>query len=76
MADSSHVPEEAAEGAESLLKFKETLDFGQFVRSQLISPEHSELAEVVLSSARLIGQEKDGAVLFAWGCPKPRVERL
>ena len=69
MADNSHVPEEAAEGAESLLKFKETLDFGQFVRSHLISPEHSELAEVVLSSARLIGQEKDGAVLFAWDAP-------
>lgn len=60
------ITESKTEVGEQLLLFKEIFNFKKFVRDQLVPSESSDLAETVLSSARLIGQEKDGGFLFAW----------
>ena len=51
---------------EPMLRFTKVFDFSQFVNDHLIPSERSEVAEMVRSSARLIGQSRDSGVLFAW----------
>ena len=53
------------EPPEPLLRFKEAFNFKRFVK-ECLAPSENELSEIVVSSARLIGQEKDGGILFAW----------
>lgn len=66
MAESAPPTAEEATEVESLLRFKETLNFSKLVQSYLVPSEHSEAADTVLPSVKLIGQERDGAILFAW----------
>ena len=54
---------------DSLLRFTESFKFESFVQAHLIPPEGSDFndgADVVRSSARMVGQAKDGAILFSW----------
>ena len=51
----------------SLLTFDITFDFRAFVREQLIPAEGAAVTpEMVTSTAKMIGQERDGKILFAW----------
>lgn len=51
---------------EPLLRFTETFSFKKFVEEHLVSPEEEELADMVRSSAHLVGQTRSGEVLYAW----------
>lgn len=64
-------------GHESLMEFKEVFNFDSFVQEQLV-PAESEGAgpDVVRSSAHLIGQERDGGLLFAWDSRSSRSENI
>ncbi len=66
---SSSLP--ASDAVEPLLRFKKAFDFQKFVQDHLVPPKNNDLAKTVLSTARLIGQEKDGGVLFVWDTASP-----
>lgn len=66
MAENAPAPAEEATGMESLLHFKETFNFSELVQTYLVPSEYSEAADEILPSVKLIGQEKDGGILFAW----------
>lgn len=52
--------------AASLVSFEETFNFPQFVKEQLVHSQSSEVAKVITKSAHVIGQERDGSILFSW----------
>lgn len=52
--------------AEPLLRFTKSFDFNQFVNEHLVPSEGSDVSDMVRTSARLVGQSRDGGVLFAW----------
>lgn len=51
---------------EPLLRFVETFNFNEFVEEHLIPSEEEEHADMVRSSAHLVGQTRSGEVLFSW----------
>ena len=53
----------------SLLSFDETFNFSQFVKEHLVVDQSKEVAEVITKSAHIVGQERDGSVLFSWDVP-------
>ena len=78
MASPADAPDCA--GREPLMEFKEVFNFDAFVKEQLV-PAETEAAEssylaALRSSAHLIGQERDGGVLFAWDVRAPRSAEL
>ena len=70
-----HLELPAEEGGESLLHFNKEFDFKKFVRERLVPSQDNDLAQTVLSSARLVGQEKDGGVLFTWDTVSPSEDK-
>lgn len=52
-----------AQASEPLLKFTESFNFEKFVRDQLVAENPDDIET---ESAHLIGQERDGSILFAW----------
>ena len=52
--------------SESLLTFEIAFDFKAFVKHQLVPGEGAEIADMVVSTAKMIGQERDGKILFTW----------
>lgn len=53
-------------GSDSLLTFNVSFDFTKFVGEQLIPGEGADNAHMVGSTAIMVGQERDGKVLFRW----------
>ena len=52
--------------SESLLTFNVAFDFGEFVREKLIPSEGASIADMIRSTAKMIGQERDGNILLTW----------
>lgn len=65
-APTSEASVPSTDSTEPLLRFKKAFDFHKFVRDHLLPTNNADLEKTVLSSARLVGQEKDGGVLFVW----------
>ena len=55
-----------AQASESLLNFDIAFDFRKFVKQQLIPSEGAAIAMMIHSTAKMIGQERDGKILFTW----------
>lgn len=51
---------------EPLLRFTETFNFSKFVEEYIIPSEDSQVADTVRKSAHLLGQGRNGEILFAW----------
>ena len=51
---------------ESLLTFNVAFDFDEFVREHLIPSEGASIADMIRSTAKMIGQERDGNILLSW----------
>ena len=49
-----------------LMRFSEIFNFKKFVENYVVPSEESEMAELVRSSAHLVGQTRNGEILFAW----------
>ena len=64
----SHQKDEGRENqaAESLLTFNIAFDFDEFVQQQLIPSEGASIADMIRSTAKMIGQEREGKILFTW----------
>ena len=52
--------------SDSLLTFNVAFDFKNFVDKVLIPGEGAGMAPIVSSTAKMIGQERDGKILFTW----------
>lgn len=53
----------------NLISFEETFNFKQFVRDHLAHSQTDIVAEEIIKSARVVGQERDGSILFSWDVP-------
>lgn len=51
---------------EPLLRFVETFNFKKFVREHVLPAEEGSASEAVQKSAHMLGQSKNGEILFAW----------
>lgn len=49
-----------------LIRFVETFNFKRFVEEHLVPSEESEISDTVRRTAHLLGQTKNGEILFAW----------
>ena len=64
----NHTKDEGREDptSESLLALNIAFDFKAFVKDQLVPGEGAAISEMVRTTARMIGQERDGKILFTW----------
>ncbi len=51
---------------EPLLRFVETFNFKAFVEEYLVPSEEKKLSDAIRESSRLVGQTRNGEILYAW----------
>lgn len=62
-----------------LLTFQPTLDFNAFIKQHLLdtsSEKNDKINELIMNSAHIVGQERDGSILFTWDAPRLGSEKI